>query len=596
MLFSCGTEWNGVSFSFSLSLLSSLFSQDTVQVRFPGFNGPGHYIVHYTWRGYTNTIDVDLFEDEVEHVYGLELTTPEFDRIDHCQFNTGEQILSPLFNATVSPTEAVRYMFSHFPVLGNGQTVLRNSIGINVVPLKLPDDVFQPTPAMLPFHKARRADRLAYDPLQHNCWVKLPTGCNRKFDYTSTPTQWFFDPQGQNGGSACTTTRRNRWNSFCTRTDCQAQWGLRPEPDPAISMLKMTPLELGTPQRSDDFLQQLQVKRTENTRCVNSVDMGQHLAREGVQCSETTTPCGVEDYRRIIQIYAIIYAQEDSGQVPRFRLRGKTNDDNTPMISVRTDGDGKNQISYCTTVQTSVQADSWVLEWEFGTSTDTDRFNSPAVDGPEIKISFQFPDVAVPDGWYGDFGHTFGQKNGYMGWTMKAVHEENCQHLMTGDECRELGASKTFANVLDGTSLGENVGYGITYTEAMGYRGGARGCHFSATGNFYQIGYTYKPYLPGIRTVETSAQACHDQCKLNEDCAYFNFWPSNGGCHLSSSAGVLSANSNIISGAKNATAGRASVYVTSVGDTCWCIYLCCAPYRSVKKDLDHFGFELFLFY
>ena len=70
----------------------------------------------------------------------------------------------PIFNATSTPKGAMDYMLSHFPFYG--QTFESTGVAINVVPMKLPSDVFQPTSAMLPWKESRRA--------QENSMLKVP--------------------------------------------------------------------------------------------------------------------------------------------------------------------------------------------------------------------------------------------------------------------------------------------------------------------------------------------------------------------------------------------------------------------------------------
>ena len=456
--------------------------------------------MHYSWKGYTNCVDVDFFNEQVESKYGIDLPEPVFERIDHCQFVDFSHIVSPIFDATISPTLAKQYMVTHNPL-----NSYENGVGINVVPLKLPGDVFQPTPAMLPWDKSRRSDSRSEQ-------IRIEIG--------------------------------------------------------AKSLLKMNELELGTPQRSDNFMEQLMVQRTEKTACSRIVYMGQHLAKEGVQCSETTKACTRDDYRRIIQIYSNIYAQEDTGQSPRFRLRGRTNNDDAPMISVtKRSNDQVNLISYCTTAETKVDGTSFILQWDWATRTDTGRFNSPAVDEPEIKISFQYSYISLPDGWYGDFGHTFSQKNSYK-WSLAAVQEEYCQQSIPLEECQLLGESKTFANVLNGSLLGENLGFGENNTSSSASRFRPTGCYQTSSGNYYAEGEYYSPIFRSTVNIFTSARACHDECKAVDVCAHWTWYSEhfNNICKLSAAGAILkpyrgyTSNKGIFSGSKHTSTDTPSVY------------------------------------
>lgn len=127
---------------------------DRISLQIPGFNGPGHYVVYFYWRGYANCVDVNLHADPIpeEDIYGVVMDEPEFGKIDHCQFTNFRTITSPIYNATISAKDSMEYMTSHYPT-----DQWHNGVGINVVPMKLPDWAFQPTEAMLPWQNSRRS-------------------------------------------------------------------------------------------------------------------------------------------------------------------------------------------------------------------------------------------------------------------------------------------------------------------------------------------------------------------------------------------------------------------------------------------------------
>jgi len=58
------------------------------------------------------------------------------------------------------------------------------------------------------------------------CWIKLPTGCDKKLDETATPNQWFTDPK--NTGYDCQSSRLKHFNSICGRWDADNHYGHAP--------------------------------------------------------------------------------------------------------------------------------------------------------------------------------------------------------------------------------------------------------------------------------------------------------------------------------------------------------------------------------
>ena len=122
---------------------------------------------------------------------------------------------------------------------------------------------------------------------------------------------------------------------------------------------------------------------------------------------------------------------------------------------------GANELYTCTSNETRAGGDHEnVLQWSWGGSAakEVDRWNAPASDGRSINISFQYDTMPLPDGWYRDSGQTFGLKN-TDGYAMKVDTTSYCQHMLTLEECQQLGAALSYANVLDGDSLGENKGF-----------------------------------------------------------------------------------------------------------------------------------------
>jgi len=61
--------------------------QDLVKFTIEPREGYGrHFVVQWSWGGYYDCSDVQVFDEEVENVYGIVLSDFVWNRIDHCQF------------------------------------------------------------------------------------------------------------------------------------------------------------------------------------------------------------------------------------------------------------------------------------------------------------------------------------------------------------------------------------------------------------------------------------------------------------------------------------------------------------------------------
>eukprot|EP00931_Biecheleriopsis_adriatica_P026285 TRINITY_DN16006_c0_g1_i4.p1 TRINITY_DN16006_c0_g1~~TRINITY_DN16006_c0_g1_i4.p1 ORF type:complete len:992 (+),score=45.30 TRINITY_DN16006_c0_g1_i4:277-2976(+) len=59
------------------------------------------------------------------------------------------------------------------------------------------------------------------------CWVRMPSGCQQALSETSTPTQWFVDPQSSDAAKC--TDRLSAFNNWCVSSDAESQWGSSPQ-------------------------------------------------------------------------------------------------------------------------------------------------------------------------------------------------------------------------------------------------------------------------------------------------------------------------------------------------------------------------------
>ena len=67
------------------------------------------------------------------------------------------------------------------------------------------------------------------------CWMRMPTGCDKGLEETHTPQAWFVDTGSQ---SSC--ERSTVFNTYCGRTDAESHWGPAP-PLPVTLGGKPTP-------------------------------------------------------------------------------------------------------------------------------------------------------------------------------------------------------------------------------------------------------------------------------------------------------------------------------------------------------------------
>eukprot|EP00948_MAST-09A_sp_MAST-9A-sp1_P001837 g1837.t1 len=109
-----------------------------------GHHGAGHYVAMYKWRGYYDCVDIQLHlkKNEIEWPYGqLIQGLPKFERIDHCQFQDAEAVLSPCMDASNGTAiSCVDFAQQHYRTSRTHKTSSQEwksvSIGINVVPIK----------------------------------------------------------------------------------------------------------------------------------------------------------------------------------------------------------------------------------------------------------------------------------------------------------------------------------------------------------------------------------------------------------------------------------------------------------------------------
>ena len=55
------------------------------------------------------------------------------------------------------------------------------------------------------------------------CWVKMPTGCDKPLAETKTPLEWFRDQSGRTDAAGCA-SRKGGYDKWCHRNDAQLEW------------------------------------------------------------------------------------------------------------------------------------------------------------------------------------------------------------------------------------------------------------------------------------------------------------------------------------------------------------------------------------
>ena len=178
---------------------------DSIKVTIPAYNGPGHYIVHFVWRGYMDCIDVDVFDHQVEHVYGKPLPHPYWVKYDHCQFLNFKRVLGSIIDATFSP-EALQERFE--------REGAPEYVGINVVPMALTgQNTFPVDPASLPY---RGAGRNWDSPL-----LQLETKTPKRTDAWSTIANSINFVEVEN--KTCTFDSGHAYQYNCRNTPCNSE-------------------------------------------------------------------------------------------------------------------------------------------------------------------------------------------------------------------------------------------------------------------------------------------------------------------------------------------------------------------------------------
>jgi len=103
---------------------------DVARFFMPARGGDGRYIVHWMWRGYRDCVDVDVKSTPVANIYGTPSNISMWTRIDHCFFDTPQNVF------------AISEVFTDAQDCLNKCASNGNCNGINLVPIMAPSSVY----------------------------------------------------------------------------------------------------------------------------------------------------------------------------------------------------------------------------------------------------------------------------------------------------------------------------------------------------------------------------------------------------------------------------------------------------------------------
>ena len=107
---------------------------NALRVRIPARSGPGHYVVHWRWSGYSDCVDVDVLPKKVTHIYGQPTSTFVWNRVDHCQYIKPYRVATPCMLVTKDAKACIDLVEKRY-----GKK--NNRFGVSVVPFSNPASV-----------------------------------------------------------------------------------------------------------------------------------------------------------------------------------------------------------------------------------------------------------------------------------------------------------------------------------------------------------------------------------------------------------------------------------------------------------------------
>lgn len=113
---------------------------NVINMSIPARSGPGHYIVHWHWAGYSDCTDVDVRKDDVKHIYGQGTGKFIYNKIDHCSYIHPSVASPKILSKCIHSPEDIAACLAE---LKDGDHLDGKArYGVQVSPLKLPASVY----------------------------------------------------------------------------------------------------------------------------------------------------------------------------------------------------------------------------------------------------------------------------------------------------------------------------------------------------------------------------------------------------------------------------------------------------------------------
>ena len=111
---------------------------------------PGHYIVHYRWKGYSDCVDVNVHPTPMKDIDGRDDDSYIWNKIEHCQYFAPIDVATKCHVATGSPDACVAELTAHRSEQKCG-TNCATRFGVNVVPMVNPAPVMHKDQINIPW-------------------------------------------------------------------------------------------------------------------------------------------------------------------------------------------------------------------------------------------------------------------------------------------------------------------------------------------------------------------------------------------------------------------------------------------------------------
>ena len=168
---------------------------DATRHAVPDWAKSGHYVVHWIWQGYYDCVDVNYFADRTNmaNIDGLSGTGAVWNRIDHCQHDGPNEIVSPSRLATQNASACI----DHITAQGISMDY---RIGVTVVPYTMPAAVTVENPHKRPIYDDFRGVG------SRSSWARVPgTDTTNDVNWNAWKRRVGSNPYGttQHGDKTC---------------------------------------------------------------------------------------------------------------------------------------------------------------------------------------------------------------------------------------------------------------------------------------------------------------------------------------------------------------------------------------------------------